>query len=73
MRSLQPKAEDTPPDDDDPGDPPSTRSVDALDQPQPEIEPTPMIHPARNAEADFRGEKRSNATHASTTDPDARL
>jgi transposase len=27
----------------------------------------------RNAEQDFRGEKRSNATHASTTDPDARL
>lgn len=27
----------------------------------------------RNAEADFHGEKRSNATHASTTDPDARL
>jgi transposase len=27
----------------------------------------------RNAEADFRGETRSNATHASTTDPDARL
>jgi hypothetical protein len=27
----------------------------------------------RNAEADFRGERRSNATHASTTDPDARL
>jgi transposase len=27
----------------------------------------------RNGEADFRGEKRSNATHASTTDPDARL
>jgi transposase len=27
----------------------------------------------RNADADFRGEKRSNATHASTTDPDARL
>jgi transposase len=27
----------------------------------------------RNAEANFRGEKRSNATHASTTDPDARL
>jgi transposase len=26
-----------------------------------------------NAEADFRGETRSNATHASTTDPDARL
>jgi transposase len=29
--------------------------------------------PGRNATADFRGEKRSNETHASTTDPDARL
>src|SRR5688500_16499343 len=27
----------------------------------------------RNAEADFYGEKRTNDTHASTTDPDARL
>jgi len=27
----------------------------------------------RNQEADFRGEKRSNETHASTTDPDAKL
>ncbi len=27
----------------------------------------------RNAPADFRGEKRSNQTHRSTTDPDARL
>ncbi len=27
----------------------------------------------RNAEADFKGEKRSNETHASTTDPEARL
>lgn len=27
----------------------------------------------RNAEKDFRGEKRSNETHASRTDPDARL
>jgi transposase len=27
----------------------------------------------RNAEADFHGKKRSNDTHASTTDPDARL
>src|SRR5438045_9217402 len=26
-----------------------------------------------NAETDFKGEKRSNATHRSTTDPDARL
>jgi hypothetical protein len=33
-------------------------------------------HPSdgrRNAPADFRGEKRSNETHRSTTDPDARL
>jgi transposase len=29
--------------------------------------------PSRNGERDFRGEKRSNDTHASTTDPDARL
>jgi hypothetical protein len=27
----------------------------------------------RNAERDFHGEKRTNASHASTTDPDARL
>jgi transposase len=27
----------------------------------------------RNADADFRGQSRSNATHASVTDPDARL
>ncbi len=27
----------------------------------------------RNGERDSHGEKRSNATHASTTDPDARL
>jgi hypothetical protein len=27
----------------------------------------------RNVEADFHGERRSNETHASTTDPDARL
>ena len=29
--------------------------------------------PGRNGVQDFRGEKRSNETHASTTDPDARL
>ncbi len=29
--------------------------------------------PGRNGERDFKGEKRSNETHASTTDPDARL
>jgi hypothetical protein len=29
--------------------------------------------PGRNGERDFHGEKRRNETHASTTDPDARL
>ena len=33
----------------------------------------PPADGGRNADADFRGERRSNATHASTTDPDARL
>ena len=28
--------------------------------------------PGRNSERNFHGEKRSNKTHASTTDPDAR-
>ena len=33
----------------------------------------PVQGGGRNAEADFHGQKRSNETHASTTDPDARL
>jgi transposase len=33
----------------------------------------PPAHGGRNAQADFHGKKRSNETHASTTDPDARL
>lgn len=73
MKSFQPKADDTPPDDD-PGSPPGPDSP-AKDQPQ-MTETDPMSRPtrrSRNAEVDFRGEKRSNATHASTTDPDARL
>ncbi len=35
--------------------------------------PPPAAGGGRNAERDFHGEKRSNDTHASTTDPDARL
>jgi hypothetical protein len=31
------------------------------------------IHRQRNAKVDLKGEKRSNAIHASITDPDARL
>jgi hypothetical protein len=33
----------------------------------------PAAGGSRNAERDFHGEKRSNGTHASTTDPHARL
>jgi transposase len=33
----------------------------------------PPADGGRNAEADFHGERRSNETHASTTDPEARL
>jgi transposase len=38
------------------------------------IDEPPDANPGgRNPEVDFRGQKRSNATHRSTTDPDARL
>ena len=47
----------------------SQKSFRPMDEPQnPEPEPG-----GRNPEVNFRGEKRSNATHRSTTDPDARL
>jgi transposase len=42
----------------------SFRSKDGSDEPP---------APGRNGERDFHGERRSNDTHASTTDPDARL
>ena len=77
IKSFQPKGESAPPNEGgDPGGPPSDCSNAAPDQPQTETETTPMTRPVRqdrNAEVDFRGEKRSNATHASTTDPEARL
>jgi transposase len=78
MKSFQPKAETAPPDDEGPGDPPGP-STTPDNQPAPygpetETDPGPRPSPShRNAEVDFRGEKRSNATHASTTDPEARL
>jgi transposase, IS4 family len=40
---------------------------------QPKDVPADPPGPGRNAGRDFKGEKRSNETHASTTDPDARL
>ena len=40
---------------------------------QPQDGSGPPSGPGRNGEQDFHGQKRSNDTHASTTDPDARL
>ena len=40
---------------------------------QPKDGSGPLPDPGRNGERDFRGEKRSNETHRSTTDPEARL
>jgi transposase len=36
-------------------------------------EPSPPTSGGRNVEVDFKGQKRSNETHQSTTDPEARL
>ncbi len=78
MKSFQPK-DGAPPDrDDDPGDPPPPTQetvADTNQQPQQtERQPMPDTpRQPRNAEVNFRGEKRSNATHASVTDPDARF
>ena len=76
MKSFQLKPEGSPPDDGGPGEPPAP-SISPDTQPtrsEHETEPMPHSnHRNRNAEVDFKGEKRSNATHASTTDPQARL
>lgn len=74
MKSFQPKPQGAPPDDEDPGDPPSHAAAVLLPaDTNPETDPMPRpTRQIRNAEIDFRGEKRSNATHASTTGPDAR-
>ena len=48
----------------------SFKPVDSPDKPGPS-DPPPSG--GRNVETNFRGETRSNATHASTTDPDAKL
>jgi transposase len=42
-------------------------------KPKDESDEPPADGDGRNREADFRGEKRANATHASTSDPEARL
>ena len=75
MKSFQPKATDTPPDHDPGSSPrPEATTEDHPAPTEPETDPMPRDRPQnRNVEVDFRGEKRSNATHASTTDPDVRL
>ena len=78
MKSFRPKDSPPPPQDDNSGGPPSPPADETstdTDQPQ-QTETQPMTdtpRQSRNAEVNFRGEKRSNATHASVTDPDARL
>lgn len=68
MKSFQPKA---PPEGDDPGGPPPPLTDASPKKPNPpETPPMPKTtHQTRNAEVNFRGEKRSNATHVSVTDP----
>ncbi len=58
MKSFQPKA---PPEEDDPGDPPTDAPPRKPDQPHPPETP-PMQSKSRNAEVDFKGEKRSDKT-----------
>ncbi|MDV7143030.1 IS5-like element ISPha2 family transposase [Tropicimonas sp. TH_r6] len=78
MKSFQPKEGTAPPQNDDPSGPPSPPADETspdTDQAQ-QTETQPMTNTprqTRNPEVNFRGQKRSNATHASVTDPDARL
>jgi transposase len=51
----------------------SVKSVKPTDGPSNDHGEPPAQGGGRNAEANFHGQKRSNGTHASTTDPDARL
>jgi len=70
MKSFQPKADATPPDEEGPGDPPAsdTAPEPAISETPVETDPMPRnANRHRNAEVDFKGEKRSNATHASAT------
>ena len=81
MKSFQPKAPPPEadgsaegPDDEDPGAPPVPSPAPETPATEAKTDPMPRSpRQNRNAEVDFRGEKRSNATHASITDPEARL
>jgi hypothetical protein len=77
MKSFQPKHDAPLPHDDDPGGPPPPTDELSADTYKRQKTETPPMHDTvrqpRNVEVNFRGEKRSNATHVSVTDPDARL
>lgn len=76
IKSFQPKAEAGPPDDDGPGDPPAPNTAPEIKPSDNPAETDQMPRSSRhhrNAEVDFKGEKRANASHVSRTDPDARL
>ncbi|MTH79149.1 IS5 family transposase [Paracoccus aestuariivivens] len=76
-KSFRPKPETVPPGDDGGSDnPPPSMPTDLETNEPSNPEPTQMTTPkpaTEKAEENFRGEKRSNATHASVTDPEARL
>jgi hypothetical protein len=77
MKSFQPKNSTPPPHDENPGGPLPPAEETSADTSQPQQTETPPMpdtaRQTRNAEVNFRGKKRSNATHASVTDLDARL
>jgi transposase len=74
MKSFQPKPDAAAPEKPD-GDPPAPPAAGTeptvANQAERKTEDQPMKD--RNVEVDFHGQKRSNDTHASTTDPEARL
>ena len=76
MKSFQRKERAASDGDEGPGHPPAFNAPPTSSPDQSTAEPDPMTRPTRrrrNAEVDFRGERRSNATHASMTDAEARL
>ena len=85
FKSFKPKADASPPSPDDGPPPPSPvagspsgtsgtgTTGGAGEMTMPTAESTPKTEIGRNAERDWRGQAWSNATHASVTDPDARL
>ena len=72
MKSVQQKGNEVPDRDDGSGDLPDDGASPASSPDQSSAKPEPMTRPTRrnrNAEVDFRGERLSNATHNSPTDP----